>query len=140
MASKPGEALQRHPIAPFCTSRLAEDRAEQGSSRDRHAAYYAAYIERFRDDLRGGKQREALLQLEDELENLRLAWLWLAERGDGATLYAMTHPLYNFYNYRGCYSEGSRLSARSTSCRSRQLEQVGKGGSKTASRRRFEQR
>ncbi len=101
---------QRHPIVQqFCSDKLAKHPDEERQTRDRHAAYYAAYIQNFKDDLRSANQREALIHLEEELENLRLAWLWLAERGDYETLYDITNPLYNFYNYRGCYSEGLSL-------------------------------
>ena len=34
----------------------------------------------------GGRQREALLEIREELDNIRVAWLWAVAQGDADAL------------------------------------------------------
>jgi len=48
---------------------------------DRHCAYYSAALERWTADLKGSRQREAMDEIDLEIENARLAWLWAVAHG-----------------------------------------------------------
>jgi predicted ATPase/DNA-binding NarL/FixJ family response regulator len=74
----------------------------------RHAAYFVALAERAKTELTGRRQLYWLDRLEREHDNLRAAFAWASERGDGEMLARLGAALWRFWHVRGYLSEGRR--------------------------------
>lgn len=64
------------------------------------------------EEIKGSKQNEILNIIEEELENIRIAWYWAIEETEFEMLQHMLSPLSEFYIRRGRYVEGSVLLAQ----------------------------
>lgn len=67
-------------LRQYVLSRLEEDSAAANGARDRHAAFFAASLQRWNEDIRGPRQVEALAETAAEYDNIRAAWHWAIER------------------------------------------------------------
>jgi predicted ATPase/DNA-binding CsgD family transcriptional regulator len=93
----------------------AEEQLSQSSpeavvqARDRHSAYYLAFLNQRDEAMNGGRQLQATAEIAAEIDNLRAAWLWAIERRNIAGIVHAANALYIFYQFRGRYAEGIRL-------------------------------
>jgi predicted ATPase/DNA-binding SARP family transcriptional activator len=74
--------------------------------RDRHCAYYSASLERWAGELKGARQREALDQMDLEIENGRAAWYWAVAQGQVTRLVEGADGLWIYHDWRLRYEEG----------------------------------
>jgi ATP/maltotriose-dependent transcriptional regulator MalT len=72
---------------------------------DLHCAYYADFLQQRLSQLRGGRQREAVLEIAAELENIRAAWQWAVELAKVEELARSREALSLFYQFQGRYLE-----------------------------------
>jgi predicted ATPase/DNA-binding SARP family transcriptional activator len=93
-------------LRQYAAEKLAQSPAAQEAARDRHSAYYAAFLGEREADLKGAQQQKAMAEIEADRENIRVAWQWAAERGQIEQLGSMVESLGRFYNWRGRYREG----------------------------------
>jgi non-specific serine/threonine protein kinase len=92
-------------IGEFASEQL-EASGAAASVRERHAAYYAAFAERYALARFLPDGDDALAPWDLEHDNLRAALAWLAERGDAATLLRLAASLGHVWIARGHYQEG----------------------------------
>lgn len=72
-------------------------KAEQAqSARNDHATFYAELLDNRENWLKGGKQLEALKDIETDFENVRTAWSWVIEQGNWTILDQMLASLAMF--------------------------------------------
>lgn len=91
--------------------------AQKGGAFEQHARYYAQFLHQRRTCLRGGRQRQAVEEVQGEIGNVRSAWRWAVaqiETGVGlgraaAVLRQSVESLYLFYTFKGAYQEGRGL-------------------------------
>jgi predicted ATPase len=76
------------------------------SVRARHAAHYAAALERWAEDLKGPRQQGALAAIEADLDNARAMWTWAVERRAVEVLDRAAEGLGMFYDWRMRLEEG----------------------------------
>ena len=74
--------------------------------RDLHAAYYARFLDEHNTDLNGGRQQEACLEIEAEIDNIRAAWSWAIEHSRVKAIDQLLHPLFQFYAIQNRSLEG----------------------------------
>ena len=74
--------------------------------RDRHAAYFAAALQRWGRDFKGPRQQEALAEMDIEIDNAQAAWEWAVERRDAKHLSQATEGLRYYYGRRVRRREG----------------------------------
>jgi predicted ATPase/DNA-binding CsgD family transcriptional regulator len=79
-----------------------------------HANYYIQFLHQLSDDVSGGRQREALLEIKEELDNIRIAWLWAVDHVDADALRKGSQSLGLYYQYLGGYLEGLTLFSQAT--------------------------
>jgi predicted ATPase/uncharacterized protein HemY len=99
-------------LRQYAAERLEEVAREEASTRDFHCSYYAEFLQARARPLKGGKQREALLEIGEELENIRAAWARAIERNKGDELGKALESLYRFYDLRGLVQEGEETLGR----------------------------
>jgi predicted ATPase/DNA-binding SARP family transcriptional activator len=81
--------------------------ADRGNAvRDRHCAHYSSALERWAADLKGARQREALDEMDLEIENGRAAWHWAVERRLVARLAQGAEGIWLYYSWRLRHQEG----------------------------------
>lgn len=93
-------------LRQFGEDKLHQDASDYGRSQELFSGYYLEFVNRRTEPLMGGRQRETMLEIETELENIRAAWKWIAadESVDGMAQFAMTMSI--FYQYGSRYLEG----------------------------------
>ncbi|HEX5501268.1 MAG TPA: tetratricopeptide repeat protein [Thermomicrobiales bacterium] len=102
-------------IREYAAERLAESPAGPGEAvavRQRHGAYYLAFVAGGRAALKGPAQNAWLVRLAREHDNLRAALGWAAERGDAATGLRLIREIWRFWSGHGHHDEGRRWLAR----------------------------
>ncbi|MCC6616804.1 MAG: AAA family ATPase [Anaerolineae bacterium] len=59
---------------------------DEVTAHDAHSRYYLAFLQAREADIKGGRQGEALKEIDADFENVRAAWTWSVERGAIAAL------------------------------------------------------
>ena len=97
-----------HPLV----QQLAELRLHESDHREStertHALYFHRSLEQLRRPIENG-DREALRQVDSELENYRVAWTWSIAHEDGNTLIRSAPTLLQFFDHSGRFGEGVAL-------------------------------
>ncbi|MBK8138257.1 MAG: protein kinase [Chloroflexi bacterium] len=83
-----------------------EASGEAQAVRQEHSEYYIRALARARKDLISARQMEAHESIDADLDNVRAAWMWAAEAGQGEPLADSVHALGIFYDVRAQYIEG----------------------------------
>ncbi len=73
---------------------------------DLHAAYYTHFLYEREQDLTGGRQRDASLEIEADLDNIRAAWAWAVEHSKVEAIAQSAHALMLFCQIKCLFSEG----------------------------------
>jgi predicted ATPase len=96
LAPTPGRYELHELLRQYAVDRLDGAPGQAAAVRDRHCAFYCAVLERWAHELKGECQREAVEEMDLEVENARAAWYWalthrqverLAQGLDGMWLY-----------------------------------------------------
>ena len=67
----------------------------------RHAAFFAETAHRLGEELKGSGQLDAVRAMDADLDNLRVAWAWMAKSGQAALIDRAMDGLLSFYDWRG---------------------------------------
>ena len=98
----------RHPLLFQYTQEKLAVGTEAGV-RAKHAAYYHRLLQTHGAVLLGTDMQRVLNLLENDLENIRVAWRWAAEQGAFKLLAQSALPLMLFYEKSARYQEGLEL-------------------------------
>jgi predicted ATPase/Tfp pilus assembly protein PilF len=79
----------------------------QERARTKHCAYYAEFLDRRKNLLRGSRQKETLEEIGEEIENVRAAWKWAIKHRDEEAIGKCLVALFYFYDIRGWVQEGT---------------------------------
>ena len=80
--------LQRNPLGryevhellrQYAQGKLQDAPGERAETQDRHAGYYARFVQEREGQLPGGGQNSAIEEIGAEIDNVREAWRWSAE-------------------------------------------------------------
>lgn len=73
---------------------------------DRHAQYYGNYLKEREEQLKGGRQFEALKEISENIENIRTAWHWMVVREKVSEIDLAQECLHLLYTMRSWLHEG----------------------------------
>ncbi len=105
---EPGGRYQIHELLrQYALTQLETMPKEVIRIHDLHSAYYARFLHERQNDLNGGRQREAALEIEAEIDNIRAAWLWAVEHSRVEDIEQAQHPLVVFCAIQSRFLEGS---------------------------------
>jgi predicted ATPase/DNA-binding SARP family transcriptional activator len=109
------ELLRQYAVAQLDRAEKLDQTVAGGEAvRERHSAYYCAFVQAREADLKGARQQPALAEIEADHENIWLAWNWAAEQGQVERLAQAIDGLALFHDWRGRFQEGEiayRLAA-----------------------------
>jgi tetratricopeptide (TPR) repeat protein len=114
-------------LRQYAAERLGEVPGARETAKDRHCAHYAQLLHAKEADLIGRHQREALAEIEAEIENVRAAWNWAVDQGKIEEIDHSLESLAEFYRIRGRFQEGEQAFARA-------VQRLAREQSETASR------
>jgi DNA-binding SARP family transcriptional activator/predicted ATPase len=99
-------------LRQYAADRLAEVPAEWEAAKDRHSAYFAAFLQHREVSLRGRDQRRALAEIEAETDNVRVGWHWAVVQGRTEDIDRALESLVVLYNTHGWFQEKEEIFAR----------------------------
>lgn len=112
-------------LRQYAAEKLAESPAAEAAVRGLHCSYYANELHALEDDLKGGRQKGALADIEAEFDNVRLAWNCAIEGKKVDQLAKAMKSLGYFLEWTGRYQEGEKLFRRATAALSNEVSQDG---------------
>ena len=101
-------------LRQYAAAKLSQQADEAQQTQVDHAAFYFQFLHERSGDVRGGRQREALLEIRADLDNIRAAWLWAVAQGDATAFQKGSEPLGLYYQFLGGYQEGTTLFSQAT--------------------------
>lgn len=96
-------------VRQYAAEHLQVDAEESVGTRDQHASYYAALLERWERQIRSPRQMQILAEMDLELSNIRLAWNWMVAHQQTANLRKSLRSLWHFHEIRARFWEGATL-------------------------------
>jgi serine/threonine protein kinase/predicted ATPase/Flp pilus assembly protein TadD len=114
--------LQIHEVLrQFGEEKLQQDAETLQAARHRHGQYYADFLQKHEKHLREQRQRSALKEMSEEIENILAAWNWMIDQGQTANIGKALDSLYHFYVIRSWLQEGAESFGRAAA-RVREVE------------------
>lgn len=105
----------RYEIHELLRQYAAEQLVRSGDANhthEAHARYFADFMAEHWPQMKGHRQKVALLEIENDLENVRAAWDYWIEDGNIAELEKFLHSFWVVYDIRGWYPAGIKLFER----------------------------
>ncbi|MCB0155157.1 MAG: AAA family ATPase, partial [Anaerolineae bacterium] len=93
-------------IRQYAAEHLQAEPATERTIRDRHSDYYLTLLQTREPALRSHRQKEALAELNADLDNIRTAWETAVAHEEIDRLHRAAFPLWYFYNLRDSLREG----------------------------------
>ena len=93
-------------LRQYAAEKLGEIPGEEDKVHDRLSEYYTEFLHQRKRDMKGSKQKEALKQIGEEIENVCLAWRWAVKHGRDVEVAKSVESLYFYYDTRGWFREG----------------------------------
>jgi tetratricopeptide (TPR) repeat protein len=97
-------------LRQYGAEKLEEDPVDETMVRDHHSAYYCDLLLQRYVDIRFTRKYEILIEIENDSENIRAAWLWAVTRLQLERIAQTIDSLGYFYEVRCFYQEGESAS------------------------------
>ena len=99
-------------LRQYASEKLSSDPETNERTQARHARHLAAFLERQAIHLKGPHQRQALLRIAPEIENIHQAWQWAVSNSAWREIDHSLESLYRFFDVQGRFQEGIDLLAQ----------------------------
>jgi predicted ATPase/DNA-binding CsgD family transcriptional regulator len=86
-----------------------ESSGEAGGAYRAHAVYFANFMDEHWPEMKGSRQKDALLEVEADIENVRSAWNYWIREANVTQLKRFFHSFWVIYDIRGWYPAGIEL-------------------------------
>ena len=96
-------------LRQFGEEQLRTSEAADKTVTESHAAFYKDLVANSFEQVTMGRQRQALADIERDLENVRAAWRWQVARGDPANAAHMVRGLWFIHDVRGWHQSAVEL-------------------------------
>jgi tetratricopeptide (TPR) repeat protein len=101
-----------HELLRHYAQEQLDNSGEEIAAYEAHARHFADYMAEHWSQLKGHRQKIALLEIENDIENVRAAWDFWTRIGNVAELKKFLHSLWVVYDIRGWYPAGIQLFER----------------------------
>lgn len=98
-------------LKQYAAEELAANPEEREAAEALHGSYYAGFLHRREQTLKGWGQQAALAEIGAQIENIRAAWAWAVARADLPAITQAMEGLYLFYWARNWMQEGREAFA-----------------------------
>lgn len=98
-------------INHYAQEKLQAVAAEEQPTRNGYMAYYAAFLHQQAEGLKGKRQRQALAEVRQEIEDVRQAWQWMVDAARWAEVALSLEALFLFYEMGSRFQEGEEAFA-----------------------------
>ena len=105
-STSPGRYELHELLRQYGAERLSLVAERREAIGDRHCRYYAEALERWAVELKGARQREALEEMDLEIENGRAAWYWAVAHRQGSRLAQGVEGVWLYHDRRLRHQEG----------------------------------
>ena len=106
LTREPDGRYQIHELLrQYAQARLEAMPEETLRIHDLHADYYTRFLHEREQDLKGGRQRDASLEIEADFDNIRAAWSWAVERSKVEAIDQAQYALFVFSAIQSRYLE-----------------------------------
>jgi predicted ATPase/DNA-binding NarL/FixJ family response regulator len=107
LTREPNGRYQIHELLrQYAAARLETMPDETIRIHDLHSAYYARFLHERNNDLNGGRQRGACLEIEADIGNIRAAWSWAVEHSRVEDIEQSQHAFVMFCAVQSRFLEG----------------------------------
>ena len=104
----PGRYDMLEPLKQYATGKLVQTPTENEQVQNRHCDYYASFLKEWENDImKEARQRQALVEITADIDNIRSSWGRAASQGNLEALKKSQESLWSFYEVRGWYQEGN---------------------------------
>ncbi|MCB0170384.1 MAG: tetratricopeptide repeat protein, partial [Anaerolineae bacterium] len=114
------EANERYQIhellRQYAQIRLEDQVEDVTQAHQAHCAFYAELLYQHTEAIEGGDQREVLLEIEAELENVRAAWQWAIIHARVEEIQKLTQTFTVFCYYQSRYLEAANTFDQARAC------------------------
>jgi len=93
-------------LRQYAEEKLREVPDEERKVRERHCAYYTAFLCQREAALEDATRSEVLDEISTEIENIHTGWWWAVEQGQIEALDKALNSLFLFYELRSRFQEG----------------------------------
>lgn len=108
LAEKPGPRYEWHEILrQYALEKLQAGAAAWQTAQANHGRYFAHFLQEREALLRGGHQKSTLVEVNQEIDNIRTAWNWALAEGQTEMLRQSLTGLTAFYDAYGLLYEGN---------------------------------
>jgi predicted ATPase/DNA-binding SARP family transcriptional activator len=105
------ERYRVHELLRQCAAdMLARDPGAEAAARDAHSAYFCAELRRWQDDIEGAKKRDALAAMDQDADNVQVAWQWALGQMALKRLEQAIASLEHWFYWRSRLDQGERFS------------------------------
>lgn len=87
-------------LRQYTQEQLDRSAEEEHAAHETHAQYFADFMQARWTDLRGERQIASLLEIDADLDNIRIAWNYWLDRQDANRLRAFSEPLWLYLEIR----------------------------------------
>ncbi|MCC7451011.1 MAG: AAA family ATPase [Anaerolineae bacterium] len=99
-------------VQQFAQEQLDTSPDDSQQTHHHHCRYFAEFLDRRWYALTGKYTKEALAEIEGEIENIRTAWNWAVDNQQEAEIDLALDSLWFFYDTKSWYREAERAFAR----------------------------
>jgi len=113
-------------LRPYAEEKLGSVHKEHEKVYDLHCGYYADFLQRRERDFKGPRHKDVLKEICEEIENIRAAWNWAANK---VNLEKISKAIVSFASYldvRGLFHEGNKTFGQAVAV----LQKVANGPAK----------
>ena len=107
-----GRFILHELLRQYLAEKLDEDPGERIKSKDKHLAYFANFLQERSGDLQGNDPKQALADIDLEIENIRAAWNWALDQRNLEAIERSLEGLAKFYILCARYLEGENAFAQ----------------------------
>ncbi|NHZ71691.1 MAG: tetratricopeptide repeat protein, partial [Aquificales bacterium] len=99
-------------LKQYLVEKLAQHPEEETAAHDAHCHYFARFLEKREQALKGGRQANTLADIALAIEDIRVAWQWAVRHKQFAPLGQAAEGLYLFLWARNRFAEGKKFFAQ----------------------------
>lgn len=96
-------------VRQYAAIKLQAQPDADSRTQSKHAHYYAALLQQWKDDLRSLKQRESLAVMSAEIDNVRLAWNWMTSNQQAPLIGQAIAGISLFHDIQALFQEGAAM-------------------------------